>query len=228
MDSRAILDQLLKAGQNLAAKGQAIAEEKLGVPDSGPERDAMVSGLGKGAAAAGVLAVLLGTGAGRRLTGTGIKLGSLAALGTLGYQAYKNWQGTQSNAMAGDKPVHELTGAEAEYRSLALIKAMIAAAKADGHIDDDERTRIQVQIQQLPIESDVINLMQAEIAKPLNVQDVAQSSNCMGMAVELYLASWLVIDDENDQERAYLENLAQQLKLDSSLVAQLKQQAQAN
>jgi uncharacterized membrane protein YebE (DUF533 family) len=227
MDSRAILDQLLKAGQNLATKGQAIAEEKLGVPESGPERDAMVSGLGKGAAAASVLAVLLGTGAGRRLTGAGIKLGSLAALGTLGYQAYKNWQGTQTNAPAISKPIHELTGAEAEHRSLALIKAMIAAAKADGHIDEGERTRIQAQIQQLPLDADVTSLMQAEIAKPLNAQEVAQSSNSMGMAVELYLASLLIIDDENAQERAYLENLAQQLKLDSGLVAQLKQQAQA-
>ena len=49
----------------------------------------MFSGLGKGALMAGGLAALLGTGAGRRLTGGTLKLGGLAAIGGLAYQTYE-------------------------------------------------------------------------------------------------------------------------------------------
>jgi len=58
----------------------------------------MLRGLGKGAAAAGALALLVGTKGGRRVTGTALKLGSLAALGGVGYTAYRNWQEKQSGA----------------------------------------------------------------------------------------------------------------------------------
>src|SRR5262245_8996906 len=39
-----------------------------------------------------VLAVLLGTGAGRELTGSALRLGGLAAIAGLGYKAFKNYQ----------------------------------------------------------------------------------------------------------------------------------------
>ena len=54
MDPRSIFEQLLSSGQELAAKGRDVAERGLGVPDSGDERSAMLSGLGKGAAAGGL------------------------------------------------------------------------------------------------------------------------------------------------------------------------------
>ncbi|MGB5833368.1 MAG: DUF533 domain-containing protein, partial [Thiohalocapsa sp.] len=61
-----MLDQMLAAGRDVAAQGQANAEQKVNVPAEGPERDAALSNLGKGALAGGVLALLLGTGAGRK------------------------------------------------------------------------------------------------------------------------------------------------------------------
>jgi hypothetical protein len=76
-----MLDQMLAAGRDLAAQGQAYAEQKLNVPSAGPERDAALSNLGKGALAGGALALLLGTSAGRKLTGTAAALGGLGALG---------------------------------------------------------------------------------------------------------------------------------------------------
>ena len=79
MDTEKLLEQILKSGQQMLDRGQEIAEDKLKIPEQGTERDAMFSGLGKGAMMAGGLAVLLGTGAGRRLTGGTLKLGGLAA-----------------------------------------------------------------------------------------------------------------------------------------------------
>ncbi len=83
MDIQAITDLLLQSGQEIAKKGQDLAAEKLQLPESGPERDKALETLGKGAAAGGLLIALLGTGVGRKLTGTTLKLGSLAALGTV-------------------------------------------------------------------------------------------------------------------------------------------------
>ena len=58
-----------------------------------------------------IAAVLLGTGTGRQLTGSALKLGGLAAIAGLGYQAYKNWQAGQppqaaetSTAMTAEPP----------------------------------------------------------------------------------------------------------------------------
>ena len=69
MDTQQILDMLLSSGQELANKGKTIAEEKLNIPDNPEDRKAMLDSAGKGALAASVLALLLGTGVGRKLTG---------------------------------------------------------------------------------------------------------------------------------------------------------------
>lgn len=69
MDTRTFLDQMLGSAKTWAERGQELTEQKLGVPESGEQREAMLSGIGKGALAAGVLALLLGTGTGRKMTG---------------------------------------------------------------------------------------------------------------------------------------------------------------
>lgn len=223
MDARAFLDQLLHSAKDLSGRGRDMAEQKLGVPQAGAERDAMLSGLGKGALAGGALALLLGTGAGRRLTGTALKLGGLAAVGGLAYQAYKNWQAGQAQTEAGT-PINELTGPQAEDRSRVLLRAMIAAAKADGHIDDKERANIESQLARLGLESDASRFIQEELAKPLDVDAIAAHSDSPETAAEIYLASRLVIDVDNDEERAYLNKLTAALNLPSELVAQLEAQ----
>ena len=105
-----------------------------------------------------IAAVLLGTGTGRELTGSVLKLGGLAAIAGLGYQAYKNWQAGKDLAPAdaatattaepellppptgtGFHPQDDTNSADF---AVVLVRAMIAAARADGHIDDSEREAI--------------------------------------------------------------------------------------
>ena len=50
----------------------------------------------KGAAAGGALALLLGSRGGRSLGGKALKIGTVAALGTLAWKAYHEWQARQS------------------------------------------------------------------------------------------------------------------------------------
>ena len=47
------------------------------------------------------------------------------------------------------------------------------------------------------------------------------------MAAEMYLASLLMVDDTSFMERAYLDELARQLRLPAGLKAELEAQSQA-
>ena len=233
MDTKSFLDDLLKTGKEYANKGREIAEEKLKMPKEGEEgRDATIDGMKKGAMAVGVLALLLGTGAGRRVTGSALKIGSLAAIGGIGWKAYQNWvaQKTESEQEVKDMasnakiiPINELGEEEANDRSQILLKAMIAAAKADGHINKKEVSAIDEQIKKLGLTGDVASLMQEEIAKPLDVKEIAElAKNNSGIAAEIYLVSAVVSDKENSMEREYLSSLAKEMGLPESLVAELQ------
>lgn len=239
MDTKSFLDELLKSGKDLAGKGQAIAEEKLNMPTEGAERDAKMDGIKKGAMAAGVLALLLGTKGGRMLTGSALKVGSLAAIGGIGYKAYQNWVAEKNATEKQYKDMAEdigkdnandstlvnfdkLDDKEAENRSQILLKAMIAAAKADGHVNSKEVIAIEEQITKLGLGDDTAALIQDEIAKPLDVNEVAALANDQAMAAEIYLVSAVICNRENSMEREYLESLAEEMGLPDALVAQLQ------
>ena len=229
MDVRALFDQLLQSGRELASKGQNLAEQKLNIPSEGPQRDAALSSMGKGAAIAGVAALLLGTGAGRGLTGVAVKLGSLAAVGGLAYKAFQDWQAKKEGTPVADAgpTANTLSGPQLEQRSLALLRAMLAAAKADGHIDEQEQGRIDAYLQKLNLNPEALHFVKSELAKPLNVKEVAAGADSPAAAAEIYLTSLLTINIDSDQERAYLDELARELKLPPELVSELLDQAKA-
>lgn len=225
---QAMLEQLLASGKTYLEKGQDVAENALDIPETGSERDAKLDGLKKGALAAGGLALLLGTGSGRRLTGTALKLGSLAAIGGLAYKSYQNWAGKQgSDTDTPATPVHELTGSEAAARQALLLRAMIAAAKADGHIDNAEQAKIRAQIENIGLSQTERDFLQAEIAHPLEAQALAAEVNDKEIAAEVYLVSRIVIDMNNEAERDYLAELAKHLGLDSEEISSLESRAAA-
>jgi uncharacterized membrane protein YebE (DUF533 family) len=227
MSSQQILDMLLNSGKELAEKGKTLAEAKLGIPDDPKKRDEMLVGASKGAIAASALAVLLGTGAGRKLTGATLKLGSLAAVGGIAYKAFQDWQAKQTGQVESAKPVNELTGAESEKRSNALLKAMIASAKADGHIDDKETAAITQHASKLGLNDSVANFITEELGKPLDVNDIAAGADSPEAAAEIYLVSRMVLDLDNDAEKQYLAQLAKALQLAPELIAELEKQVTA-
>ncbi len=85
MSVQSLLEQLLKSGT--AQYEQAKQSGDLGK-------------YAKGAAAGGVLAVLLGSRSGRSLGGKALKLGTVAALGSLAWKAYGEWQAKQGQQAA--------------------------------------------------------------------------------------------------------------------------------
>lgn len=179
-----------------------------------------------------IAAVLLGTGAGRALTGSALKLGGLAAVGGLAYTAYKNYQaGKQAAPQEGgaqeievlepprDTGFHpeDIEQGEVEF-ALVLVRAMIAAARADGHIDETERSKILERLRMSGLNSDAAEFIEAELAQPVNMEAFVQAAKTDPQKVELYTASRIAIDPDSRAERGYLDMLAGRLGLPGDLV----------
>lgn len=216
-----LLEKVLSAGKEYVEKGQTMAEAKLNIPEGGAEREVMLNGLKKGAIASMLLVGLLGTSGGRKITGTAIKLGGLAALGSAAFTAYKNWRAS------GDvfTPVHELDEAAAEDRGLLLIEAMVSAAHADGHIDDTELTKIKQELLAMHLPGELAIALENIMAAPLTAEELAQKVSDPVAASEVYLAARLLIDNKSSQqEQSYLKSLVNALGLHDELVAALEAQ----
>lgn len=221
-----MLDQLLKSGlEMLDSKGRSV----------GGASNAGLGQLGTGIAAGGILGLLLGTKRGRSIGGTALKYGSVAALGAVAFRAYSQWQSQQSERAPSFEPtpipartVNLLPPPEAETHSRAMFKALIAAAKSDGHLDARERGLIDAELVRLNADPSERAWVEAELQSPLDPAEVARAAATPELAAEMYLASLLVADDTSFMERAYLDELARQMKLPEGLKAELENQAKAS
>lgn len=236
MDSKGLLESMLADGKSIAEKSLDAAQDKLGVPQQeGAERDAMLDGMQKGVLTAGALALLLGTGAGRRLTGAAIKVGSVAAVGGLAYNAYNKWQSQLQERSGG---VNRIEPAQpksesvspveldlvAQQKSIVLVRAMVAAAKADGHVDAAERKSMLEMVDQQHFDADTLAFLKNQINVDVSVAEVAALADSPELASEMFLACRIVIDQANAVEKEWLASLSQELGLADELVANLEAQ----
>lgn len=217
MNTRGLLDQLLKSGQQLLEKQGGAT--KPGNPSGG-----LLSGAGGGLLGGGALGLLLGSKKARKYGGKALTYGGLAALGVLAYKAYGNWQANQRGAAAEPQTLDRLPPAQAEQHSQAVLRALVAAAKSDGHIDERERALIEGEFTRLDSDRELQHWLHAELNKPLDPAEVARAAQTPEMAAEMYLASVMMVDQENFMERAYLDELARQLRLDPGLRQELESQ----
>lgn len=176
---------------------------------------------GKGAVAGGALGLLLGKNRKTRKLAT---YGGLAAIGVMAYQAYRDHQQQGTATASEPRTIDRLPPPQAEQHSQAILRALIAAAKADGHVDDRERAVIEGEFRRIGDDAELQRWLQAELQKPLDPAEVAQAGETPEVASEMYLASLMVVDEQNFMERAYLDELARQLKLDADLKNRLERQ----
>ena len=227
-----LLDQLLKSGQQMLEKktgtqGGASTGGKGGLGDllGSGGLGGMISGAGGGALAASALGLLLGNKSARKYGGQALTYGGLAALGVLAYKAYGNWQANQGTAPQTEpQTIDRVPAPQVEQHSQAILKALVAAAKADGHVDERERQLIDGELNKLNGDPALRQWLQAELNKPLDPAEVARAATTPEIAAEMYIASLVLVDEEHFMERAYLEELAKQLKLDPGLKTELEAQ----
>ncbi|SDS83279.1 tellurite resistance TerB family protein [Pseudomonas granadensis] len=245
MNTSDLLEQLLR--------GQASGRQSTGASagDGLGGLGGLLGGLlgggqagGAGAAASGGLGGLLGgllgggsgglggalggaLGGGSRGRSGGTNYAALASLGMMAYQAYQAWQRSQASAAPQHIPqtADLLAGPQIEEHSHAVLRALIAAAKADGRIDDSEKHLISSEIGKHTSDPQLQQWLDAEVAKPLDPAEVAQSAQGdPAVAAEMYLVSVMLVDDQQNAERSYLDELAAALNIDPDLQVYLEAQ----
>ena len=225
MSARQLLDQLLQSGQGLARD----ASTRVQSATSGGNAPSFLAGLGGGALGAGALGLLMGNKKARKIGGKVAMYGGMAALGALAYRAYGDWQRKQAQAPDhAPQTLDRLPPAQAEQHSSAVLTAMIGAAKADGHIGPEERQLLEGELGKLSADATDRRWLEAELSRPLDPAAVAAAAQTPEMAAEMYLASLLMVDEESYMERAYLDELARQLKLPADLKTQLEAQVKTS
>ncbi|NMX93284.1 MULTISPECIES: tellurite resistance TerB family protein [unclassified Pseudomonas] len=243
MNTSALLEQLLRAGQaSMSQQGGSAASQggAGGLGGLGGLLGGLLRGGGSAPSASGGggLGDLLG-GLGGMLGGTqaggstqtrsgGTNYAALASLGMMAFQAYQAWQRQQASApQQALQTVDQLSGADVEAHSHAVLRALIAAAKADGRIDEKEKGLISQEIGRHTDDPGMQQWLDDQVAKPLDANDFAEYASDPAVAAEVYLASVMLVDDQQDAERIYLDELAGALGIEPELQLHLEQQAKS-
>ena len=187
--------------------------------------------LGAGAALGGLGALVLGTGTGRSLAGSAVKLGSLALIGGLAYKAYQNYQQGRP-LLTGGRPQQQALLAAPEgsgfepsavtnESAALLVRAMIAAAAADGRIDEKEQQKILGGLKQAGLAGGAEQFLAHEISNPATVDDLANAVSSPAEGVEVYTAARITVEPDIEEEHDFLVALADRLGIDENLAAHI-------
>jgi uncharacterized membrane protein YebE (DUF533 family) len=188
-------------------------------------------GFASGAAAGGILGLLLGSKKVRKMAGGALGYGGAAVVGAMALKAYQNYQ--QNKAAAPVSPAalasvppqalpHAQPAADGSPFQLVLIRAMVGAAKADGHIDATEQKRLFSEVERLGLDSESKAFVFDLLQQPVDLNAITAAVTTPEQGAEVYLASRLAMDPDHPAERAYLDALAGRLKLPSELRTHLE------
>lgn len=179
--------------------------------------------------AAGLAAgMLLSGGKLGKLAGNTVKVGAVAALGGLAWQAWQTYQKNQPGAPASSEDAFvppPQAAHQTEELGKSLVRAMIAAAKADGQIDAEEKGRIFARLEAMPLTAEEKAFVFDELSGPLDIDAVVARADTPEHAAEIYAASLVAMKPDTPTERAYLETLSTRLNLAPGLVAEIHRTA---
>ena len=182
--------------------------------------------MGAGAAAGGLGAIVLGTHAGRALAGKAVKLGSLALIGGLAYKALQNYQAGRpllspaeaAQLIEAPRGTGYETAAVTHDSALLYIRAMIAAAAADGRIDPAEQQKIFGSLKQAGMEAGAEEFLAKELNSPANVNDLVAAVKTEPEAVQVFTAARVAIDLDSQENNDFLVALGSGLGMDEKLM----------
>ena len=181
--------------------------------------------LGAGAVG-GLLGALLGGSKGIRNVAKNVAVvGAGAAAATLAYKMLQKWKQNQNpqevniqnpftySNQQNAQSSQALQTAD-DSQALLVLQAMIFSARADGHIDDEEKTLIDKCSSQLGA-ANIQNEIQKFMNCPLDPKEIALKVKSKEQAIDIYTLSSTIIYCDNFMEESYLNGLAQALKISS-------------
>lgn len=158
---------------------------------------------------------------------------AMAVLGALAVAALKNWQGgqtagAQASGITEAEPMGQLSEDElqqmvAPQTAELCLKAMIAAAKSDGQIQDDEMQRIVGKLNEGGVTDQERQFVLEEMRKPLDVQALVSSIPNPQVGAQVYAAALMAISVDTANEQAFMQQLAAGAGLDQGAQARLHQ-----
>ncbi len=219
---------------------------------SGLGSSGLLGGLAGGAVAGGLMSKK-----GRKTAKTLLQVGGVAAVGTLAWKAYQDYQSNNSSASdvsaqpsnshgLNTSPNHHATGVNnssqqnlnageannalpleqthfenlstSNQDSLFVVKSMVAAAMSDGHIDGNEYQNIIQKTDDLGLSNEEKTLVFNEIKQPMSIEQLTAQVSSPQVALEVYTASLIAIDETRAEAKQYLSQLASGLQLPPPLV----------
>ncbi len=186
-------------------------------------------GGGLGDMLGGLLGGKSGSGASNSTQGGGIGdiLGNL--MGGLGGSSAQGGTTPSQGGGIGDLLAKALAGEEVEptpteeEKAKVILKAMINAAKADGHMDHEEQKVIIEKIGDVKPEE--AEFVKNEIHAPLDLEGVIKGAK--GIEPEVYMMSLMTIRLDTQAEAEYLDRLARGLGLEPQAVNALHEKVGA-
>jgi uncharacterized membrane protein YebE (DUF533 family) len=145
-------------------------------------------------------------------------LGGLALVAGLAARALRGAETTESGAT--EPPVNE-------DEARIMLRAMVAATLADGQIDADERRRLDAAVRAAGIERDGAAWLEAEIADPADVDEIAERVRTPEQATRIYSAVRLSVLADTLQEREFLKMLATALDVPREAVVRIEAEIDA-
>lgn len=225
-NSKQLLDQFLggSAGNKV---GGAATQAKDYLNNAGGAKS-----FAGGAALGGLLGMVLG-GKSKKLAGGLLSHGGAAAIGALALKAYQNYQEQQAPAAVAPAEIeripaqqlpHNQPSADGSAFELVLIRAMVGAAKSDGHMDAAEQQHVFGEVERMGLDPEAKAFVFDLLVKPVELAEISRAVATEAQAGEVYLAARLAIDVDHPGERAYLDALAARIKLAPALREHLERQ----
>jgi uncharacterized membrane protein YebE (DUF533 family) len=134
---------------------------------------------------------------------------------------------TLGERLAASLKPHEQPEAQAaaetmgDQKALLLIRAMIAAANADGQITAVERQRILSKLDEAGAAADDRRIVEQELQQPRSLDALLRDVTDPETAEQVYLASEMAIDAGSPAEKSYLQYLAARLNLPEDRVQEM-------
>ncbi|WP_418765685.1 tellurite resistance TerB family protein [Mailhella sp.] len=178
-------------------------------------------GLG-GLLGAGALGALLGGFVSKSV----LKDAALVGAGAVAWNFYQKWSRSRDAAaplpeaepasVPSRAPVQAAparSAADEDPTAMLMLRSMVYAARADGHIDASERGRILDLVERLCPGRDVTATVNGLMNEPIDPARLAACVRAPEEGEDLYRLSCLIVDVDHFMERSYLDGLASALRI---------------